>query len=108
MELEKGTLKNLQEYIAFKIKERGFDDESTQEHLLLLAEEVGELINAYRKSSNMYVDRNRASDSDVGGEVVDVLNFLFAVAIGLGLDVEKEFLKKEKVIDGRNYVRGAK
>jgi NTP pyrophosphatase (non-canonical NTP hydrolase) len=108
MELKKGTLKDLQAYISFKIKERGFDDESTQEQLLLLTEEVGELINAYRKGSNMYVDQNRASDADVGGEIVDVINFLFAVAIGLGIDVEREFRKKEKVIDARQYERGKK
>ena len=65
MELKVGTLKHLQEYVASKIKQRGFDDESAQERLLLIAEEVGELVNAYRKGSDMYVDTERKITNEV-------------------------------------------
>lgn len=37
-------IKHLQEYVTIKVKERGFEDESLHESLLLLTEEVGELI----------------------------------------------------------------
>ena len=65
MELKKDSIKNLQEYIHFKIKERGFDDESLHERLLMLTEELGELVNACRKISGMYVDENREIQNKV-------------------------------------------
>ena len=38
IQLKQGTIKNLQEYVAEKIKERGFEDESLHERLVLLME----------------------------------------------------------------------
>ena len=105
MELKPDTIKNLQEYIHSKIKERGFDDESLHERLLMLTEELGELVNACRKISGMYVDKDREIKNKVGEEVVDVINMVFAVGIKLGLDIEKEFIEKEAKIDKRNYER---
>ena len=105
MELEKNTIKNLQEYVHSKIKERGFDDESLHERLLLLTEELGELVNACRRISGMYVDKNREIKNEIGEEVVDVINMVFAVGIKLGLDIEREFIKKESKINKRNYER---
>jgi NTP pyrophosphatase (non-canonical NTP hydrolase) len=104
-QLEPGLLRELQDYIASKIKERGFEDESLHERLLLLTEELGELVSACRKISGMNIDKNRKINKETGEEIVDVINMTFAVAIELGLDVEKEFLKKEQVIDKRNYGR---
>ncbi|OGZ67142.1 MAG: hypothetical protein A3D35_02885, partial [Candidatus Staskawiczbacteria bacterium RIFCSPHIGHO2_02_FULL_34_9] len=94
MELKSDTIKDLQEYVAYKIKERGFDDESLHERLLMLTEELGELVNACRKVSGMYVDENREIQNKVGEEVADVINMVFAVGIKLGLDIEKEFIEK--------------
>ena len=108
MDLPAGTIKTLQEHIAHKITERGFDDESLHERLLLLAEEVGELIHACRKTSGMHTDQNRPRDERPEEEVVDVLNLIFAVAIKMGVDVETEFAKKEAVIDKRAYGRPQK
>jgi len=105
MELKEGTITHLQEYITQKIRERGFEDESLHERLLLLVEEVGELINASRKISGMNVDQNREISNKVGEEVADVLNLLFAVGTKLGLDIEKEFINKEKIVDQRKYGR---
>ncbi len=107
MELKSGTLEHLQEYIGEKIKQRGFEDEPLNERLLMLAEEVGELVKACRKLNGMYVDQNKEIVAKVGEEVADVLNMLFAVAIELGLDMEKEFKAKEKIIDERVYARGS-
>ncbi len=61
MDLQPGTIKHLQEYVAAKMKERGFDDETLHERLLLLAEEVGEVIKACRKASGMNTDQAKAS-----------------------------------------------
>ena len=108
MELQEGTIKHLQEYIAHKVRERGFEDESLHERLLLLTEELGELVHACRKISGMNVDQNREITDNVGEEVADVLNLIFAVGIKLGLDIEKEFIEKEKIVDQRVYKRAGK
>lgn len=100
-----GTIKNLQKYITEKIKSRGFEDESLHERLVLLMEEVGELAKACRKISRMNSDQNRKNIFEVGEEVVDVINMVFAVGIKLELDVGKEFIKKEKEVDKRIYQR---
>jgi NTP pyrophosphatase (non-canonical NTP hydrolase) len=105
MELKAGTISHLQEYVAAKVKERGFEDETLQERLLLLAEELGELINACRKISGMNVDKAREIKNETGEEITDVINLVFCVGIQLGLNLEEEFLKKEKIIDARNYER---
>ena len=69
MELNPGIVKHLQEYVAQKIKDRGFEDESLHERLLLLTEELGELVSACRKISGMNVDQNREISNKVGEEV---------------------------------------
>lgn len=103
--LNVGTIQHLQEYIAGKIKERGFEDETLQERLLLLTEELGELVNACRKITGMNVDQHKEITNKVGEEVIDVLNMVFAVGIELGLDIEKEFFEKDEKIDKRIYKR---
>ena len=108
MELKKETISHLQEYVAEKIKTRGFEDETLQERLLLLTEELGELVNACRKISGMNVDKDREIKNETGEEIVDVINLVFAVGIKLGLDIEKEFIAKEAIIDKRIYKRTSK
>ncbi|MFA5030864.1 MAG: hypothetical protein WC495_04710 [Patescibacteria group bacterium] len=106
--LKKGTIRSLQTYVDAKIISRGFDDESLHERLLLLVEEIGELTKACRKISGMNVDTKKKNFSTVGEEVTDCINMLFAVGIELGLDIEKEFVKKEKIVDKRFYRRVGK
>ena len=105
MQLKKGSIKSLEKYCAFKIKERGFEDESLHERLLLLVEEVGELVKACRKISGMNVDKNREIMTKTGEEIADVINLTFAVAIKLGLNTEREFVEKENIINKRVYSR---
>ena len=105
MELKQGTIKHLQEYIDSKIKERGFEDETLHERLLLLTEELGELVNACRKISGMNVDQNREITNQAGEEITDVINMVFAVGIKLEIDIEKEFIEKNKKVDQRSYKR---
>ena len=108
MELKKETISHLQEYVGEKIKTRGFEDETLQERLLLLTEELGELVKACRKISGMNVDKNREIKNETGEEIVDVINLVFAVGIKLGLDIEKEFIAKEAIINKRIYKRTSK
>ncbi len=99
------AIKQLQAYVTAKIKERGFSDETLQERLLLLVEEVGELVKAGRKVSGMNVDQDREIIHEAGEELADVLNLLFAVAAELNIDVASELEKKEAIIDQRKYKR---
>ena len=103
--LKKDTIKHLQEYVAYKIKKRGFENETLHERLLLIVEEIGELVKDCRHLSGMNVNQNSEHKVDVGEEVADVLNLLFAVAIKLNLNIEEEYRKKEKIVDGRFYKR---
>ena len=103
--IKKGTVRHLQDYIAYKIEKRGFKDENIHERLLLLVEEVGELVNACRKITGMNCDTNRKITVNAGEEITDVINMVFAVGIELGLDIEKEFLKKQAIVDKRFYKR---
>ncbi|MFA5153904.1 MAG: hypothetical protein WC554_15240 [Clostridia bacterium] len=108
IELKEGTIRDLQKYIEQKLKDRKFDDETLHERLLLLTEEVGELINACRKLTGMNVDEAREIASEAGEELTDVINMIFSVGIKLGLDIEKEFYKKEERINQRRYKRTLK
>lgn len=105
MDLPAKTIENLQAYVAAKIIARGFDHETLQERLLLLTEEVGELVKACRKLNGIKVDANRLQTANPAEELTDVLNMVFAVAIELGVDLETEYYKKEKIIDERMYKR---
>ena len=105
IKLKEGTIRHLQEYIELKLKERGFDDETLRERLLLLTEEVGELINACRKLMGMNIDEAREITNDAGKELADVINMIFSVGIKLGLDIEKDFCGKEAEVDKRKYKR---
>lgn len=53
----------------------------------------------------MNCDVNRKINVNIGEEVTDVINMVFAVGIALGLDIEDEYLKKEKIVDARLYKR---
>ena len=74
---------------------------------MLLTEELGELVKACRKISGMNVDQNRETLNKTGEEVADVINLVFAVGIKLGLDIEKEFIEKNKIVDQRFYKRSS-
>lgn len=108
IKFKEGTIRHLQEYINYKAKNRGFEDQTLNERLLTLVEEVGELVNACRKAAGRYIDQNREITNEVGEEVADVINMVFWVGIKLGLDIEKEFLTKEERIDQRFYKRANK
>lgn len=104
---KKGSISSLQNYVEHKIKARGFEDESLQERLLILTEEVGELIRECRHVMGMYT-KEKDKRIHIGAEISDIINMLFAVAIKLGINVEEEFLRKEEVVDKRNYKRSTK
>jgi len=64
----------------------------------LMGEEVGELFKAVRKYEKLF-DEGRGTPTEeakahVGEELVDVLNYLLAIANRVGVDVEQAFREK--------------
>lgn len=103
IEFPKGIMTKLQTYMTEKIAERGLSDETLQERMILLTEEIGELAKVVRYSTGMNVNKDKKEMSKAGEEITDVLNMTFAVAIALGLNVEEEYRKKEIKNDQRTY-----
>lgn len=95
---ETNTLREVQNYIANMNEVRGFNDETIQERMLLLTEEIGELAKAIRKTSkNMYTDINKEYNYDtIESEVADCFYVLLSVASYLNIDVFQSLKDKEK------------
>lgn len=101
--MKKGTLQEVQKYIAEKAKQRGFEDETLEQTLLLLTEEIGELTKACRKI-NKIKSKSTTESQNVGEEIADVITMVFLVGSKLNINIEKEFRRKDKIIDKRIYV----
>ena len=95
---ETNTLREVQNYIANMNEVRGFNDETIQERMLLLTEEIGELAKSIRKTSkNMYTDINKEYNYDtIESEVADCFYVLLSVASYLNIDVFQSLKDKEK------------
>jgi NTP pyrophosphatase (non-canonical NTP hydrolase) len=67
-----------------------------------MGEEVGELFKAIR-GYNQYYEKPKSKDpkGDVAEEIVDVFNYLLAIANRLDIDLEAAFRKK----NARNIMR---
>ena len=94
---KKSSLSEIQEYVDKMVKIRGFDKESTQETVLLLLEEMGELAKAVRKSeTDMSVDESRMHNYEsVESEVADVFFVLTALCGRLDISLFDAFKEKE-------------
>lgn len=94
---DKNSLREVQQYIKKVIEIRGFSDESIQEKMLLLTEEIGELAKAIRRHKvGMAVDVNKPQNSSsIEGEIADVFIVLNAVCNVLNVDLFNCFKNKE-------------
>lgn len=101
------TLTEIQEYTAKVLKIRGFSNESVQEKLLCLSEEVGELIKAVRKCSpNSFVDPTHAADyRNIEEELADVLILLIDVSNKLNMNLFECLKIKEEMNLTRKWVK---
>lgn len=79
------------------IIERGFQQETTPELLMLLMEECGELARACRKHTSIKTDATRAKDENLEHELADILMYVFAIANKYDVDLEKAFREKEEI-----------
>ncbi|MBV70487.1 MAG: hypothetical protein CMH52_03975 [Myxococcales bacterium] len=89
------VLKDYQTYIQGLESYHGWLDVDLVHNCFLMGEEVGELFKAIR-TYNRYYEKAKSDDpkADVAEEIVDVFNYLLAIANRLDIDLEAAFRKK--------------
>lgn len=102
---ENPTLKDFQEYILEKKKERGFNLTDKFYECCLLAEECGELISAVRKNNKQGSVANNSKIGDVSEELADVFMYVCSLANMHGIDLEEAVRKKEALNSQRFWKR---
>ena len=90
------TLRDFQEYVAYLVKERGFEKETVSEMFMLFLEECGEMAKAARKTQKMKTDKN-SEQFHFDHEVADVFIYLLDICNHFGVDLEKAFRDKEEI-----------
>jgi len=102
---EGSSMNQIQTYIKTVVELRGFDNQSIQETMLLLLEEVGELAKAIRKTATkMSVDIDKLQNYDtVESEVADVFFVLMAVCNQLDINLFEALKEKEEKNCERNW-----
>ena len=85
---EDNTLEEVQEYIRKVIEIRGFSNQSIEQAMLLLTEEIGELAKAIRKEkTTMSIDNNKIRNYDtIESEVADVFIVLCTICNKLNIE----------------------
>ena len=101
---ENTSLKQLQDYVEEMVNVCGFADETPQDCLLLLTEELGELAKEVRKShTHIKNDTAKNNEKDLNGEMGDVLMMLLALRRTLDVDLLQAFREKELINCNRNW-----
>lgn len=94
---ENSSLREIQEYAKKMIIARGFEEETPQDILMLLTEELGELAKEVRKTTKVKVDKNANRTPNLGNEIADVFNYLLALCIAEDIDLLQAFKNKEAI-----------
>lgn len=94
---EDSSLKEVQEYAKKMITARGFQEETPQDILMLLTEELGELAKEVRKTTKVKLDKNADRTLHLGNEIADVFNYLLALGIATDIDLFQAFKNKEEI-----------
>ncbi len=94
----------IQKYINEMIAIRGWRDETPQDTMLLLTEELGELAKEVRKScTKIQNDVSKNKTSNLNGEIGDVFLMLLALCRTLDVDVIDAFREKEIINCDRKW-----
>lgn len=93
------SLNTIQDYVNKVIEIRVGNNQSVEQKMLLLTEEVGELAKSIRKEKvNMLIDENKINNYDtIEGEVADVFIVLTSICNTLGINLFDAFYEKEKI-----------
>ena len=97
------SVKDLQDYTRNMIKTRGFENETPQDILLLLTEELGELAKEVRKSTHIKIDSNQTRTQNLDKEIADVFNYVLAMCVATDIDLFEAFKAKEEINFNREW-----
>lgn len=92
---EESSLKDLQEYNKKMIEVRGFSNETPQDIMLLLTEELGELAKEVRKSTHIKMDSNASRTQNLDKEIADVFSYIVSLCVATDIDLFEAYKKKE-------------
>ena len=96
-----------QRYIHQLEAMHGWLDVDLINNCFLMGEEVGELFKAVRKHQRFYVEdapeAEARSVDHIGEEIVDIMNYLIAIANRLEIDLEGAFRRKNEINQGRSW-----
>ncbi len=95
---ENKSLSDIQQYVREVIKIRGFADETAEQKILMLIEEVGEVAKAIRKDKvKMRIDKNKIDNYDtIESEIADVFIVLLSMCNVLNIDLFTALKNKEQ------------
>jgi NTP pyrophosphatase (non-canonical NTP hydrolase) len=110
IELPEGApMRDYQRYVHALEAMHGWLDVDLVHNCFLMGEEVGELFKAVRRVERLYEQAGAGEHvaeerrADVGDEIVDVLNYLLAIANRLDIDVEAAFRRKNAENQRRSW-----
>jgi len=100
-----------QEYVTRLEELHGWLEVDLVHNCFLMGEEVGELFKSIRKHLRYYEEHDPEEEAKsrlhVSEEIVDVLNYLLAIANRLEIDVEEAFRRKNLINQGRSWSTSA-
>jgi NTP pyrophosphatase (non-canonical NTP hydrolase) len=106
---EGAPMRDYQRYVRDLEAMHGWLEVDLVHNCFLLGEEVGELFKAVRRAERLFDQAGQPPAEleerrrDVGDEIVDVLNYLLAIANRLDIDVEAAFRKKNTENQSRSW-----
>lgn len=96
-----------QEYVTRLEELHGWLEVDLVHNCFLMGEEVGELFKSIRKHLRYYEEQDPVEEEKsklhVSEEIVDVLNYLLAIANRLEIDIEEAFRRKNLINQGRTW-----
>lgn len=98
------ALAELQDYVRFTVRRRGFEKETIKDVLVLFVEEVGELARAVRSLTGLKVSRKHADSYKIlRQELADCLIYLLDIANLANIDLENALREKERIDSRRKW-----
>ena len=98
-------LRSLQRYYDKEAAMRGFKDETPEDVLMLLVEEVGELAKALRTRLGVPMQETDTSRKSVRLELADCFIYLLHMANQTGIDLYAAFVEKERLNATKRWLR---
>ena len=101
------SMKEYQKYIYQLESMHGWLDVDLVHNCFLMGEEVGELFKAVRKHQRYFEEHRpqeeEQSKKEIAEEIIDVFNYLIAIANRLEIDLEKAFRYKNQLNQTRTW-----